>query len=106
MKISDIFNRTSAYNTDKATDANKSSTADKGVAGVVVPNIAKEGEDKISISPRARQLQQIAKITGDDEQARAERVAALKAQVENGSYAVNSDEVAKAIVSFVRDNSI
>ena len=104
MKISDIFNRASAYNTEKTADATR--TAEKNLQAPIVPQKAKEGEDKVSISPRARQFQQISKIVAEDETNRAQRVQALKAQVDDGSYAVSNDEIAKAIVSFVRDNTV
>lgn len=104
MKISNLFNRTQAYNSEKAGDAQRSQ--EKNLPAPAALQQGKEGEDKISISPRARQFQQISKVVAEDASTRGARVQAIKAQVENGSYAISNDDVAKAIVSFVRDNTV
>lgn len=69
----------------------------------VEKTLGKKGEDRITISPLARQLATVTKVLNEDETARTDRVASLKAQVANGSYNVSSGDVAKAIISFAGD---
>ena len=100
MRISDIFNRQSVYNSDRANDANRVNGA--GSEGQSEQG-AKQGEDRVSISPLARRFKQVSEIVREDETARAQRVQTLKAQVDSGQYAVSSTDVAKSVVSFVKD---
>ncbi|WP_025270392.1 flagellar biosynthesis anti-sigma factor FlgM [Hippea sp. KM1] len=50
--------------------------------------------DKVEISPQAKLLAQLK----EDEQAKAQRIAQIKAQIENGSYKPDLDAIAKSIV--------
>lgn len=93
MKIRDIFSNQSVYSNLKTNERPEA-------AGDEVARKRKEqGEDRVSISPLARQYQQVSGILADDEAARAQRVASLKAQVEQGTYKVASEDVAASIVS-------
>jgi flagellar biosynthesis anti-sigma factor FlgM len=96
MKISEIFSKQSLYNTERASEAARSGGNDANGA----KRSSAEGDDSVSISPLARQFQQISTIVAEDESASQQRVQAIKARVESGKYAVTSDDVAKAMVSF------
>jgi len=52
----------------------------------------------VQISPQARRLQQIAELARRGDELRAEKVKALKQQIDNGNYNVGSADVAKSIV--------
>jgi flagellar biosynthesis anti-sigma factor FlgM len=97
MKISDIFNRQSVYNSNRSADAGRAGSQEQDRA-------SRSGDgDRISISPLARQFKQVSQILAEDESSRAKRVANLKEQVTNGSYEVSSGDVARSIVSFAKD---
>jgi flagellar biosynthesis anti-sigma factor FlgM len=53
---------------------------------------------KVQISPEARKLQRIAELAQKGDELRAEKVKALKEQIDDGSYNVASEDVAKSIV--------
>lgn len=65
-------------------------------------NINKENQtlgktaDKIEISTVAKEMQQISQYTTE----RQEKVAEIKLQVENGTYKINPQEVAKSVYRF------
>lgn len=61
-------------------------------------------EDRVTISPLSRQLSQISKIVEDDEEQRRNRVNEIKQQVQSGTYAVDSQAVARSLVSFAADS--
>jgi flagellar biosynthesis anti-sigma factor FlgM len=52
----------------------------------------------VQISPEARKLQRIAELAQKGDELRAEKVKALKEQIDDGSYNVASEDVAKSIV--------
>lgn len=66
-------------------------------------NARKAGEDSVTISPLSRQLAQLSQILSEDETARADRVAELKREVEEGNYSVGRDDVARSLISFAAD---
>ncbi len=103
MKISDLFKSSSL--------ASQSSTAQRTEENPAaqqqrVNDAATAGEDTVSISPLARQFQQVSQILAEDEAQTASRVEELKAQVAAGTFEVDSGEVAKSIVAFARDNQL
>ncbi len=51
----------------------------------------------VQISSEARKLQRIAELAQKGDELRAERVKALKGQIDSGNYNVSSEEVAKSI---------
>ena len=62
-------------------------------------NTAHAGESaKVSISSRARELQRIAELAQRGDELRAEKVQAIKEQVEAGTYEADAAEVSKSIV--------
>ena len=52
----------------------------------------------VRISAQARKLQQIAELAEKGDKLRAEKVKALKEQIDSGRYDVSAKEVAKSIV--------
>jgi flagellar biosynthesis anti-sigma factor FlgM len=52
----------------------------------------------VQISPQARKLQQIAELARKGDELRAEKVKALKQQIDSGQYEVGAADVAKSIV--------
>lgn len=52
--------------------------------------------DKVEISSAAKQLQETSPITVE----RQQKVEALKQQVQNGTYKVNTEDVAKSVYDF------
>ncbi|HXG51808.1 MAG TPA: flagellar biosynthesis anti-sigma factor FlgM [candidate division Zixibacteria bacterium] len=53
---------------------------------------------RVSISPTARQLQQVAELARRGDEIRAARVQEIRARIEQGSYAADSRAVAESIL--------
>lgn len=99
MKITELFRNTS-FQPTKVTDSEQAARrTEEEAAGVVEGG----GEDTVSISSLSRRLNEISSILAEDEEKSKSRVAELKAQVDAGTYKVDSQEVAKSIMSFSRD---
>lgn len=99
MRITDIFRQnTLEPSRNAAVNKEQQSPEEQGVN-----KVAGAGEDTVSISTLSRQLNQVSSILADDELNRAARVAELKKQVENGTYSVSSEDVARSLISFARD---
>jgi len=63
--------------------------------------------DTVAISPESKEVQQMRQIIKDTPAVRAEKVAALKEQVENGDYRVEATDIAdKMLASFMADEGI
>lgn len=65
--------------------------------------VLNSGDDVVRLSSLSRQLSQVSQVLREDEEQRAKRVADIKQQVQDGSYSVNSADVARSIISFARD---
>lgn len=63
-------------------------------------NLKSNKTDKVEISTAAKEMQQTSKLVTE----RQEKVAKLKVQIENGTYKVNPEEVAKSIYQFYFNN--
>lgn len=61
---------------------------------------AAKGTDKVEISAAAKELQQVSQISPE----RAEKIEALKKQVQAGTYEVKAQDVAKSILNFYSKN--
>jgi flagellar biosynthesis anti-sigma factor FlgM len=61
------------------------------------------GEDTVRVSSLARQLSQISTILNGDDLERRARVDDIKRRVQDGSYNVDSRDVARSIISFTKD---
>lgn len=57
-----------------------------------------KAEDKVEISTTAKEMQQVSNYL----QARQEKVEQLRIQVENGTYKVDPQDVAKGIIEFYK----
>ena len=68
---------------------------DKNIA---TPSKAQSREDKVEISSKAIDLQQ----SNDLVKARQEKVQAIKTQVENGTYTIDPQAIAKGLVEFYK----
>lgn len=102
MKISEFFRQPSVQATKSAGEVSE----DRVQKRALEHQVANSGEDKVSISPEARQFAQISKLLSEDENQRSLRVEELKAQVANGSYSVPLRDVAKSIVDTVNDSDV
>lgn len=102
MKISELFNRPplAGINRSDAEDGGKKSGAAESsqVAG-------NSQDDRVSISPEARVFARIGEILADEDRTRELRVQDIKRRVQEGSYAVNSSDVAKAVVNYFSSES-
>lgn len=96
MKITDLFKSSPSTSSNQAFDARVRREQQ-------LEEQAKNGGDRVSISPRARQFQQISQIIGEDEAHRQKRIDRLKRNVADGSYQVKSEDVASAIARFAQD---
>ncbi|HXK30484.1 MAG TPA: flagellar biosynthesis anti-sigma factor FlgM [Candidatus Binatia bacterium] len=84
------------------TDLSKLVSNDKAVkpAGADADSKVKESgaSAKVEISPEARKMQRVAELAKRGDELRAEKVKQIKEQVEQGTYEVNSEDVAKSIL--------
>jgi len=55
-------------------------------------------QEKVDLSDTAREIQQIKNTLNEIPDVRESKVAALKTQIDNGTYNINGEEVAKKIV--------
>lgn len=96
MKIGEILKKASLYNAERTSESTR--VTDDAAQGRNRETV--EAEDTVSISPRARQFQQISTLVSQDEDAQQRRLDEIKARVDRGEYNVPSDEVAKAFLSY------
>ncbi|MBI2182900.1 MAG: flagellar biosynthesis anti-sigma factor FlgM [Deltaproteobacteria bacterium] len=84
------------------TDLSKLVNSDKTVkpAGADADSKVKESgaSARVDISPEARKMQRVAELAKKGDELRAEKIKKIKEQVEQGTYEVNSEDVAKSIV--------
>jgi flagellar biosynthesis anti-sigma factor FlgM len=98
MKISNLFGRSESTTATQYKKENEAAARNQtAVQGGT-------GDDRVTISPLYRQINQISAIIRDDESARQSRVQELKAKVAAGDYNVSSSDVAKSIVDFAKDS--
>lgn len=55
--------------------------------------------EKVDLSSRAKDIQQVRQILEDIPDVREDKVAELKRQIDNGTYQVNADKIAEKMVS-------
>lgn len=56
------------------------------------------GFDRVELSQTAREVQQIKTLTGADTEIRQDKVAAIKKQIEDGTYKVDSEKIAYKMI--------
>ena len=61
------------------------------------------GVDTVQVSSLARQLSQISTILNGDDLERRAKIDAIKKRVEDGTYSIDSKDVARSIISFTKD---
>jgi negative regulator of flagellin synthesis FlgM len=84
---------------------------DTGAAGSVVEiggrnqaGASPQTEDRVELSGAAKEIQRVAELAKSAPDVRAEKVAALKEQIQNGTYEVDSKQVAtKMLVDSLTD---
>jgi len=69
---------------------------DKGKTGTSSKQASEEifTEDKVVLSPKAREIQEAKKLLNSLPDIREEKVAYLKEQIENGTYQINGEKIA------------
>lgn len=96
MRISDLFKQPNissvSANPDQRPQRSAADSAEQ-----------RPGEDRISISPLARQFAQISQILSEDEEARRARIEELRKGIDAGTYSVPSKDVVASMVRFARD---
>jgi negative regulator of flagellin synthesis FlgM len=85
----------------KALDAyvQKTQAASEKVAAAAPKPIAKAGHDEVTISNAARELQEAAKTVQNADEVRADKVAEIKKQVQEGTYNVPTDALVDKLLS-------
>lgn len=68
--------------------------------------LAPSGADTVSFSTASRDLLKASYLLEKDEAARKDKVADIKRRIDQGVYKVDSQEVAKSLISFVADGSV
>jgi flagellar biosynthesis anti-sigma factor FlgM len=84
---------------DKASEGKRAGSAGKAPSG------GKVATDTVSISDTSKEIRQTASLPSASpaSQARVERIASLKRAISEGTYKVDPDKVADAIISEVLD---
>ena len=99
MKLSNLFPQ---IKTDSRLQVNKSKAATSAKTEAVNPPA---GTDRVELSANSVDVQKIKEVLDATPSVRAEKVQALKEQIEKGEYQVDSREVAnKMLFSLISDN--
>lgn len=97
MEIKNNLNPLDPYTQTKLTNATQTNqAANRAAAGAAAP--ARESGDRVSLSPEAKLRTEAFTSAMGAPDVRAEKVAALKAQVQSGEYQVDSKAVAAKIL--------
>jgi len=91
MKISDIHSKNNLL--ENVGQANSSQTSEKSQKAGTSETRMGAG-DRVEFSAQSREMQKIRDILEATPEVRAEKVAALKKQIEEGTYEVKSDALA------------
>ena len=101
MKLTSIFPQIKTDNKIQAKRTEGASPAKANGAGVQV------GGDRVELSAGSQDVQKAQEILQQTPAVRAERVAALRQQIERGEYQIDSRQVAdKMLVSLISDNIV
>lgn len=93
MKISDVKDTTAQMVSQYQRNENVRQDIDKAVTGVPLPQ-----EEKVDLSTKARDIQQIKTQLADTPDIREDKVRALRAEIEQGTYRVGGDQIAEKMV--------
>ncbi|MBN1380248.1 MAG: flagellar biosynthesis anti-sigma factor FlgM [Deltaproteobacteria bacterium] len=64
-----------------------------------LPGMSSTWDEKVDLSAKAKDIQQIKQVIDQTPDVRADKVRELKQKVENGSYQVDSEKIAEKIVT-------
>ncbi len=99
MKISDLLK-------DRRLNDSRKVEGERNVDSTrTQPNGAEESGDKVTISVLGRKYSQVSELLAEDEAKQRDRVEELKRRIADGTYDVSSENVARALISFTRDNN-
>ncbi len=98
MKIRDIFGQGDVSQSTQAAQERRKTN----LAHAKDQEVFKEGEDRVSISPLARQFATISQILSEDASDRKNKVDQLKQQVEGGTYGVAKEDIAKSLLDYIK----
>lgn len=103
MKINEYISGTKAngYNGDSSI-----AKRDSKVEGQNKPAAPPEGGDKVQISGKSREIAKARELAGSAPDIRAEKVAEIKSRYEAGTYNVNAEKVAEAILKHSIDETV
>ncbi|MFN8388908.1 MAG: flagellar biosynthesis anti-sigma factor FlgM [Bdellovibrionota bacterium] len=103
MEIRKLFGQQEALRTKNARQNEINGQSNDDGAKTAATTSGGPGQDVVSLSSLSKQLLQISNVLDDDAHKRAARVQELKQQVADGSYSVDSADVAKSIISYAGD---
>jgi negative regulator of flagellin synthesis FlgM len=91
------------HNLTQTQQAATKAVKDAGPAQQVQPQAQQQGatqeaRDRVELSPLAKDLQKAAEIAQATPEVRADKVAALKAKIESGTYEIDSQKVASKMI--------
>ena len=98
MEIKNTFNPLDPYNQTKLTNTGQTGKT----TGRAAPNAPAQGAetgDRVSLSPEAKLRTEAFTTAMNTPEVRAEKVAALKAQVESGEYQIDSKAIAAKLLA-------
>ena len=78
--------------------AARASAAIRGTSPSAMPSAAVRQADSLELSDAARALASAHKAVANTEEVRADRVAGIKAAIANGTYSVDSRQLARSMV--------
>ncbi len=95
MKIENLYQRFAVQNTEQVKQAQNEVSR----AGKQVPEQTRSRGDRVELSSTAREMKQIESVLKSTPDVRADKVKAIKEQIEAGTYQVDSKKVANAMLA-------
>src|SRR6266568_190306 len=93
----------SGLNAPRAERIEQPQAVERDSQGSAVAAKPQERGDKLNISSTAEKLNQTNALPDNSQEFRSDKVAALKAQIDNGTYQVSSKDVAQKMVNTMRN---
>ncbi len=95
MKIENLYQRFAVQNTEQVKQAQNEVSR----AGKQGPEQTRSRGDRVELSSTAREMKQIESVLESTPDVRADKVKAIKEQIEAGTYQVDSKKVANAMLA-------
>jgi len=95
MKIENLYQRFAVQNTEQVKQAQTETSRANNQAQERVQNRG----DRVELSSTAREMKKVESVLNSTPDIRAEKVKALKEQIEAGTYQVDSKKVANAMLA-------